>query len=112
MQDIIQFSTTPIAVLGAIVGSLLGIIAIFLRRLLQQFDNLTATVKDLNATMTRIDKDLSGEVGVLQARTEAMQTEIRGLDSLWDRVREVEKDVLAIRKGGCEVRCLNEGRMQ
>lgn len=112
MVDVIQFSTTPIAIFGSVVGLLLGIIAIFLRRLLQQFDKLTDTVKDLNDTMTRIDKDLSGEVGVLQARTEALQTEIRGLDSLWDRVREVEKDVLAIRKGGCEVRCLNEGRMQ
>src|SRR5512139_1104581 len=112
MNDIIQFSTTPIAVLGAIVGSLLGIIAIFLRRLLQQFDKLTDTVKDLNDTMTRIDKDLSGEVGILQARTAALQEEVRGLDSLWDRMREVEKDVLAIRKGGCEVRCHNEGRIQ
>lgn len=112
MPDIIQFSTSSIAVFGSIVGILLAIIAFFLSRLLRQFDKLTDTVKDLNDTMTRIDKDLSGEVGILQARTEALQTEVRGLDTLWDRVREVEKDVLAIRKGGCEVRCLNEGRIQ
>jgi len=112
MNEVLQFNAASVTIFGSLMGILLGVIAYFLSRLLGQFDKLTETVKNLNDTMVRIDKELSGEVGVLRTHTMALQEEVRGLDSLWDRVRAVENDVIAIRRGGCEVRCTHEGRMQ
>lgn len=74
----------------AAVVALLTVIAFFLRRLLGQFDNLTAKVGSLNDTMLKIDKDLSGEVLLLKSKQEDIQTEFCEFNLVWDRLRELD----------------------
>ena len=78
----------------AILGILLCLIAFFLSRILSQFDGLTKEVRELNATMIKIDKDLSGDIGILKEK-------VKNLDEIWDRTREIEGIVNSIQAGGC-----------
>lgn len=82
--------TQVVQVDSAAVVILLAVIAFFLRRLLGQFDNLTSQVGELNATMLKIDKDLSGEVLLLKSRQEDMQTEFSEFSPVWDKVRDLD----------------------
>ena len=93
MEDI-HISTTILGVIGGLISILLAIIAVFLNRLLAQFDNLQDQFGKLNATMLKIDKDISGDVGVLKVK-------VNELDTVWDRIRDVEENVIAIKSGGC-----------
>ena len=91
-----HISSALISVIGATVSLLLGVIAFFLSRLLTQFDTLNETVK-------RIDKDLSGDVGLLKANDSVLKRQIEEFEPMWDRVRTVENDVTALKSGGCDV---------
>lgn len=76
------------------IGMLLSVIAVFLGRLLRQFDNLTREMASLNSTMTKIDKDLSNDIGILKSK-------VTDLDEMWSRIRATENDVIALQSGGC-----------
>jgi len=91
----VNISVTMITIIGSAMTILLGLIAFFLARLIKQFDELQASFKDLIATVSRIDKDLSGDVGVLKTR-------LAEYDPIWDRLRQVETDLVAVKVGGCE----------
>ena len=76
-----------------LVGVMLGIIAFFLARILTQFDKLNTTVVALNATMMKIDKDLTNEIVTLKATQLRHADEIRGLSSIYERLRTTETHV-------------------
>lgn len=76
---------------------LLGVISYFLNRLVKQFDALTAQFADLNITISKIDKDLSGEVGILKMQHSDLHGRMKDLDPIWDRVRAVEADVAVVK---------------
>ena len=86
MEETIQISSFSVTIIGSSITIMLCIIAVFLSRLLRQFD-------ELNQTLIKIDKDLSRDVGVLKSR-------LQEFDPLWDRLRKVETDVVAIQSGG------------
>lgn len=77
----------------AIMGSMLAVIAFFLSRILTQFDTLNTTVVQLNGTMLKIDKDLTGEIVHLKATQLRHTDELRGLNSVYDRLRITEQQV-------------------
>lgn len=81
---------------AAIVAMLLSVIAFFLSRLLKQFDKL-------NETMIKMDKDISGKIGVIEVQTTDNGKRLAELDPLWDRMRGVESDIAVI-KSGCALR--------
>lgn len=81
---------------------LLSIIAVFLRRLLAQFDGVQQELRDLNRTMLRIDKDLSGDVSVLKSENVTLKEKVDDLDNLWDRMRAAETSLASIKAGGCD----------
>lgn len=89
-------SPVAVALIGSFLGMLLSIIAFFLSRLLKQFDNLTAQVSNLNSTMQKIDKDLSGDVGIIQTRLAGVEAELEDMDPLWDRTRKCEEKIVAL----------------
>lgn len=95
-SDVIQLSTITASIIGAMVMVLLGIISFFLSRILQQFDHLQQEFTALNVTLARIDKDLGGDVRVLTSQ-------VQDLNPLFDRVRELEKTLISIQSGGCEL---------
>lgn len=99
----IHMSSLAVSVIGACLTLLFGVIAFFLSRLVRQFDRLADEVGTLNETMKRIDKDLSGDVGILKAENNEMKNRVRDFDPLWDRMRAVESDIVAIKSGGCNV---------
>lgn len=103
-MDEVHISGMTVTVIGAVLSLLLAIIAFFLSRLIKQFDELQKQFSTLNGTMMRIDKDLSGEVGVLKAENADLKEKVRDLDPLWDRMRDVEKE-LAVVQGRCPVHC-------
>lgn len=98
----LHISGALLAAGGSLLSALLGIVAFFLSRLVKKFDELTGQVSTLNDTMKRIDKDLSGEVGILKEKQQIFQQELGELDQLWDRVRITENNVTALQRGGCE----------
>lgn len=91
----LHISTMTISVVGGVISILLALIAFFLARLLIQFDALQENFKELINTVSRIDKDLSGDVGILKSRIEEY-------DPIWDRLRKTELDIASIKSGGCE----------
>jgi len=93
-MDTTHIDALTITIAGVLISMLLGIISFFLSRLLGQFDALRTELSTLNTTMTRIDKDLSGDVGILKGK-------IEDLDTVWDRIRGVEQSVVSIQSGGC-----------
>ena len=88
MEETIQISSFSVTIIGSSITIMLCIIAVFLSRLLRQFD-------ELNQTLIKIDKDLSRDVGVLKSR-------IQEFDPLWDRLRSAENSIVAIQSGGCD----------
>lgn len=90
-----------VSLVGVFLSLLLGIIAFFLRRILVQFDELNRKVGEVNETMLKIDKDLSGRVAVLDAEHEQVKVRIQALDPLFDRVRAVETGLAKLEAGGC-----------
>lgn len=77
---------------ASIVALLLAVIAFFLSRLLRQFDKL-------NETMIKMDKDISGKIGVIEVMTSDNGKRLSELDPLWDRMRAAESDIAVIRAG-------------
>lgn len=94
-------NTIGMPFIGTALTILLGVISFFLMRLLNQFDKLTDQVGELNKTMIKIDKDLSGDVSVLKQKTEMLNEDLLNLNQLWDRVRAAENDIISIKAGGC-----------
>ena len=88
MEETIQISSFSVTIIGSSITIMLCIIAVFLSRLLRQFD-------ELNQTLIKIDKDLSRDVGVLKSR-------IQEFDPMWDRLRSAENAIVAIQSGGCD----------
>lgn len=95
-DDLIQVSTITASIIGAMVMVLLGIISFFLSRILQQFDHLQQEFTALNLTLARIDKDLGGDVRVLTSQ-------VKDLNPLFDRVRAIEKELISVQSGGCDL---------
>jgi len=100
MSEILS-STTILAVIGFVFTSLLACVVYFLDRLIKQFDNLSIQFGTLNDTMKKIDKDLSGDVGLLKQENVAIRASIDDFDTLWERVRKVEHEIVSIQAGGC-----------
>lgn len=103
-MDELHISAVTVTLVGGLLTILLGIIAFFLSRLISQFDMLRDQFSELNATMSKIDKDLSGEVGILKNENKELTTKVKDLDPLWDRMRDVEKEV-AVLRSTCPVHC-------
>lgn len=97
----IHVSALVIEIIGGVLTLLFAIIAFFLSRLVKQFDGLTHEVGELNKTMVRIDKDLSGDVGILKTENCALKQEVKDLNPLWDRMRQAEEDIAVLQKAGC-----------
>ena len=95
MDGSVQISAFSITLFGSIITMMLMVIAYFLSRLIGQFDGLQRQFVKLNDTMNKIDKDLSGDVGVLKSR-------IQEFDPVWERLRVVENGIIAIQSGGCD----------
>lgn len=95
--ETLQIDSSVVVSIGGVVSLLLGVIAYFLNRLIKQFDALTVQFSDLNTTISKIDKDLSGEVGILKIQHSDLHGRMKDLDTIWDRVRLVEADVLVIK---------------
>ena len=95
MEETVHISSFTIIIFGVIFTILLTVIAYFLSRLIAQFDRLQNQFSELNNTMNKIDKDLSGDVGVLKSR-------VQEFDPMWDRLRAVENTIVAIQSGGCD----------
>lgn len=95
MNEAVQISSVTLTVFGSIITLMLTVIAFFLNRLVGQFDKLQQQFSELNTTMNRIDKDLSGDVGVLKSR-------MQEFDPVWERLRTVETAMVSIQSGGCE----------
>lgn len=104
MNGDIHVDAVTVALIGALLTMFLGVISYFLSRLISQFDKLQEQFSTLNHTMTRIDKDLSGEVGILKSDNEELKDRVKDFDPLWDRMRGVEKEV-AIVRASCIVHC-------
>lgn len=81
---------------GAIVAILLGVIAFFLSRLLRQFDKL-------NETMIKMDKDISGKIGIIENQTSENGRRLSDLDPLWDRMRVAESNI-AVMQAECGIK--------
>lgn len=105
MGDTIQVSAWVLSVVGAVMLMLLGVIAFFMSRLLDRFDKLTVTVESLNITMTR-------DVALLKQQGETAKEELKQLGDLWGLARDNENRIIALERGGCEVRCQHDGRLQ
>ena len=84
--------TFILSLAGTVFGGLLGIIAYFLQRLVKQFDVL-------NATVIKIDKDLSQDITRLSEQNKTLKSEVADLDPLWDRMRAVEGAVIELKSG-------------
>jgi hypothetical protein len=89
------------ATAGWLVPALFTLVAFFLYRILQQFDKLNATVLDLNSTMLKIDKDLTGEIITIKAIQLAHTEQIRGLGEIYNRIRATETHV-SVLQSKCE----------
>lgn len=79
-----------VALLAGFIAILLAVIAVFLKRLLSQFDKLTEKVSNLDTTLTRIDVDLSGELRLLEVADTHLEKKLEALEPMWDRLREAE----------------------
>ena len=97
----INVSSALLGTIGFVFTALLTCIVYFLDRLIKQFDILSVQFGTLNDTMKKIDKDLSGDVGLLKLENATMKEKIDELDPLWDRMRQAEKDIIGIQVGGC-----------
>lgn len=95
MEETMQISSISVTIFGSIISIMLLVIAFFLSRLISQFDKLQTQFGKLNDTMNKIDKDLSGDVGVLKSR-------MQEFDPIWDRLRNAENSITAIQSGGCD----------
>lgn len=105
MVDQVHIDAWMFTSISSFVVLLLGIIAVFLRRLLGHIDKMTDQIAELSATLTRIDKDLSGDVSLLLERDKVMQQRVQELDPVWDRMRAVETRLVKV-EANCEVlRC-------
>ena len=83
--------------IGAFIVLLLGVIGYFLSRIVNQFD-------ELNKAVQKIDRDLSGDMGVLRTRVDSLRVDLDETHPLWDRIRNVENNLIEIRaacKRGC-----------
>ena len=101
----IHIDTWMFTSISTFVVLLLGIIAVFLRRLLSHIDKMTEQIAALGTTLMRIDKDLSGEVAILAERDKVMQQKVQDLDPMWDRLRSAETRLVKL-ETGCEAfRC-------
>lgn len=79
-----------IEIAGGVIMLLLAIIARFLKRLLEQFDKL-------NETMVKMDKDISGKIGIIEVQTIDNGRRLSELDPLWERMRLAENDIAIIK---------------
>lgn len=93
-----------LAVAGWLVPSLCAVIAVFLYRILGQFDMLNKTVVQLNSTMVKIDKDLSTKIVILESNQTQHAAELRGLTEVYNRVRLAENDIAIINAAGCKAK--------
>ena len=90
MDNLSAAETLTFVEIGAtVVAILLGVIAFFLSRLIRQFDKL-------NETMIKMDKDISGKIGVIESQTSDNGKRLAELDPLWDRMRVVEKELAVV----------------
>ena len=83
---------------------LLAIVALFLRRLLKQFDELLLKVEQLNSTLQDHKKDVSvaltehkTDVALITEKINGHTREIQEINILWDRIRVVENDITSIK---------------
>lgn len=93
---IVQIDETLVILVGACLGVLLGIIAFFLSRLIKQFDIL-------NATVQKIDKDLSLDIGVIKNENASLKQKVEEFEPIWDRLRLVEQGIATLKVGGCDI---------
>jgi len=89
------------ATAGWLVPALFALVSFFLYRILIQFDKLNITVVQLNTTMLKIDKDLTGEIINIKATQTAHAEQIRGLGEIYDRIRVTENHV-SVLQAKCE----------
>jgi cell division protein FtsB len=89
MNEFAGMNTYLVSFIGSFIGILLSVIAVFLFRLLQQFDTL-------NVTVQRIDKDLSGGMGLLKAENVVLKAKVDDLNLLWERMRLAENEITMI----------------
>lgn len=103
MGEQVQISVWVLGVVGAFISVLLAMIAAFLNRLLGQVDGLSKSIAELNATMIRIDGDLTGELGVLKEKYTTLFQRVTDMDELWGRIRGVEEKTSVIAAAGCDI---------
>lgn len=103
MENTAHINPIWLPLMGGALTILFGIIAFFLSRLIKQIDKLGDKFEDLNNTMKRIDKDLSGDVGVLKSKNTELEIRLRELDPLWERMRLMNEDMIALKAGGCDI---------
>lgn len=112
MENSVHLDPIWIPIFGGALAVLFGIIAFFLSRLVSYIDKLGDKLETLNTTMSRIDRDLSGDVSVLKSRSSELDARVRDLDHVWDRMRAMEESMIAIKHGGCDIPkrgvCANE----
>ena len=92
----IHIDGTLVIIVGASLSILLGIIAFFMSRPIKQFDIL-------NATVQKIDRDLSLDIGVVKSEQTALKQKVEEFDPIWDRLRLIEQGVATLKAGGCDI---------
>ena len=98
MGDTLHISAITVMMISGLLGLMLAIIAFFLSRLISQFDKLAVQFSQLNNTMLKIDKDISGDVRVLSNDNDSLK---KGVDEVWKVVHIIDNKVSEINSNGC-----------
>ena len=83
-----------------VVGLLLGIVGVFLLRLLAQIDKVTAQFNELIIIVSDLKTTLvehKGDVMVIKEQISTHARDIEDINKIWDRMRNVESEVAIIR---------------
>jgi hypothetical protein len=82
-----------------VVGLLLGIVGVFLLRLLAQIDKVTAQFNELIVIVGDLKTTLvehKGDVMVIKEQISTHARDIEDINKIWDRMRNVENKVAII----------------
>lgn len=83
-----------------VVGLLLGIVGVFLLRLLAQIDKVTSQFNELIVIVGDLKTTLvehKGDVMVIKEQISTHARDIEDINKIWDRMRNVESEVAIIR---------------
>lgn len=89
MQFTLDLGGLMMTLVAGAFALLLGMLAVFLKRLLDQIDGMRAAVTNLNSTLIKLEGDVGGKIRVLETKQDQF-------GFMWKKVESLEESIATL----------------